>query len=244
MSFIDKFLDVTANLPRKIIRILKLIKYVEELFKSKNNELNELRNKYIKSMKENNQNNEEILKLNKDYFKDLLNLSEYKQKLIEELKYILQEDFLKKLNPIIEEGQTELKEELISSVNYNKTTNEEKNIPIFQEKNKKNEKLLGKKMNRHEKQHIERKKPPGTNEYLEDNIQNGDEDNKTYCICNKQSYGNMIECDECLNWFHYACVGIPDNFQSESWICNECSKKIENNHNIIKSIKIQTIKYL
>ena len=113
MSFIDKFLDVTANLPRKIIRILKLIKSVEELYQNKNDNLNELRNNYIKTIKENNQIDEEILKLNKQYFKELLNLSDYKQNLIEELKYILKEDFLKKLNPIIEEAQAELKEELI-----------------------------------------------------------------------------------------------------------------------------------
>ena len=41
MNFIDKFLDVTAPLPRKIVRLLKLLKEVEE--QSKKLKLKELK---------------------------------------------------------------------------------------------------------------------------------------------------------------------------------------------------------
>ena len=236
MSFIDKFLDVTANLPRKIIRILKLIKFVEERSKNKNDELNKLRNKYIKNLKENNSNNEEkdILNLNKEYLKELINLSEYKLKLIDELKYILEEDFIKKLNPIVEEGQNELKEEMNSTngnnnSNYNKIT-EDKSISIIPEKIKKPEKLLGNKTKR-PNQNINRKKNVGNIEYYEENGQIGEEDNQTYCICNQPSFGKMIECDSCMNWFHYKCVGMNDNDEEPaSWLCAECKAKMENSN--------------
>ena len=235
MSFIDKFLDVTANLPRKIIRILKLIKFVEERFKNKNDDLNELRNNYIKNLKENNRNTEEseILNSNNEYLKELMTLSDYKLKNIDELKYILEEDFIKKLNPIVEEGQKELKEELNSANGnnnsiYNKIT-EDKSISIIPDKIKKTEKLLGNKTKR--PNHNNRKKNAGNVEYYEENKQNGEEDNKIYCICNQPSYGKMIECDSCMNWFHYKCIGMNENdSEPDSWLCAECIEKFENSN--------------
>jgi len=53
------------------------------------------------------------------------------------------------------------------------------------------------------------------------------EDETLYCICQKQSYGDMIACDNedgCpYEWFHLACVGlkIPT---PEKWFCSACSK--------------------
>ena len=39
MSFIDKFLDTTANLPREIVRLLKLYKFVEQRSRNINESL-------------------------------------------------------------------------------------------------------------------------------------------------------------------------------------------------------------
>ena len=96
MSFIDNFLEVTNNLPRKIVRLLKLHRTVEIRSKTINENLKNLRDKYLKELKEKNQSNEEILYTNEKYYKELLNLSDYKHSLIEELKYILENEFVKK----------------------------------------------------------------------------------------------------------------------------------------------------
>ena len=61
MSFIDKFLDVTTNLPREIVRILKLYKFVEERSRNINTNLKNLRAKYLKEIKEKDQNTKEML---------------------------------------------------------------------------------------------------------------------------------------------------------------------------------------
>ena len=141
MSFIDNFLEVTNNLPRKIVRLLKLHRTVEIRSKTINENLKNLRDKYLKELKEKNQSNEEILYTNEKYYKELLNLSDYKQNLIDELKYILENEFVKKINPIIKEGEKECPEEQSplsvqygTTSNYNKTTIDEKNISINNEK--------------------------------------------------------------------------------------------------------------
>jgi len=62
----------------------------------------------------------------------------------------------------------------------------------------------------------------------------GDEDTKnreetgekTYCVCNQVSFGNMIACEYegcSIEWFHYECVGITEAPKGK-WYCNECSK--------------------
>jgi hypothetical protein len=52
-------------------------------------------------------------------------------------------------------------------------------------------------------------------------------DQTTYCICNRKSYGEMVECESgnCQygSWFHYACVGLTDGLKSDSqWYCPGC----------------------
>ena len=32
----------------------------------------------------------------------------------------------------------------------------------------------------------------------------------------------MLDCDLCHQWFHGACMGVPDNTDSESWYCDHC----------------------
>lgn len=39
------------------------------------------------------------------------------------------------------------------------------------------------------------------------------EETKKYCICNKESFGEMIECEnkDCdIGWFHFGCVGLKE----------------------------------
>ena len=115
-SFIDKFLDITNSLPREIIRILKLYKFVEERSRHINTSLKESRLKYLNKMKTNDTKEDEKMKNEiQNYYKELMDLSEYKQNLIKDLEFIIENDFLKKLPPIIEEGQKECKEQMATS---------------------------------------------------------------------------------------------------------------------------------
>ena len=57
---------------------------------------------------------------------------------------------------------------------------------------------------------------------------------KTYCKCQKHSWGKMIECDNpyCQNgqWFHLSCVGIAEGEEpSTDWFCcTECQNSAKN----------------
>ncbi|KAJ7865436.1 hypothetical protein B0H14DRAFT_410459 [Mycena olivaceomarginata] len=51
-----------------------------------------------------------------------------------------------------------------------------------------------------------------------------DEDENQYCFCQKQSYGDMIACDndDCpYEWFHLSCVQLTQP-TPEKWYCREC----------------------
>ncbi|KAJ7770867.1 hypothetical protein DFH07DRAFT_735248 [Mycena maculata] len=53
------------------------------------------------------------------------------------------------------------------------------------------------------------------------------EDENLYCFCQKQSYGDMIACDndDCpYEWFHLACVQLSQP-TTEKWYCRECIEK-------------------
>lgn len=46
----------------------------------------------------------------------------------------------------------------------------------------------------------------------------------TYCYCNKESFGDMIACDnpKCVKeWFHYDCVGLKKPPRGK-WFCDNC----------------------
>ncbi|KAK0394730.1 hypothetical protein QR680_000904 [Steinernema hermaphroditum] len=52
---------------------------------------------------------------------------------------------------------------------------------------------------------------------------------KTWCICNEKSYGEMVACDnkKCrIEWFHYHCVKITSP-PTGVWLCPECTKATE-----------------
>ena len=234
-SFIDKFLDITNSLPREIIRILKLYKFVEERSRHINTSLKESRLKYLNKMKTNDIKEDEKMKNEiQNYYKELMDLSEYKQNLIKDLEFIIENDFLKKLPPIIEEGQKECKEQMATSnLNlpygassftnsiYNNATNEDKSVSEF---NEKNEKMVG-----HKTKRVNKKKNK------EKNINNGyeeiginQEENDVHCTCNRESYGDMIECDDCGRWFHYGCVKIKIGEEPDNWSCMACKQNKPN----------------
>jgi chromatin modification-related protein YNG2 len=52
----------------------------------------------------------------------------------------------------------------------------------------------------------------------------GEDDLTLYCFCNKQSFGDMIGCDnkDCpYQWFHIECVGVKTPLP-DKWYCPEC----------------------
>lgn len=53
-----------------------------------------------------------------------------------------------------------------------------------------------------------------------------EEDLTLYCFCHKQSYGDMIGCDNATcpyQWFHITCVGVKTPLP-DKWYCLECIK--------------------
>lgn len=54
------------------------------------------------------------------------------------------------------------------------------------------------------------------------------EDTRTYCYCDRVSFGDMIGCDgeTCeREWFHLACLGMETPPRGE-WFCDECAAKM------------------
>ena len=253
MSFIDKFLDLTATLPREIIRNLKLLKEVEIRSKENNTSLQKEREKFLSQIKDNknpSSNESTIHNINTKY-KELLTLSNYKKEIIKQIQSILEDNFLSNLEPIIQEGQKECQEQLsnpnypynensLSNINLEKNNLDEYSRSSDYSKRRKensnaaNKNLLGNKKNRSKS--MKTKKLGAVGEYNEDigNVLHANEQASTerFCICHQPSYGNMIQCEnpECNKgkWFHYACVGI-DNEKAEilkkEWYCSEECKQ-------------------
>lgn len=48
--------------------------------------------------------------------------------------------------------------------------------------------------------------------------------NRKYCLCRGESHSDMIECDKCHDWFHFACVGLAKAHAEklENYICIRC----------------------
>ena len=48
-----------------------------------------------------------------------------------------------------------------------------------------------------------------------------------FCICRRGESGKMIECDspQCeIGWYHYSCIQLQDDFESDQWFCPQCEK--------------------
>ena len=223
-TFVNKFLELAEPLPRKLIRHLKLLKEVERISYNLNQSLKERREQYLEKLREKSLKRSITLKSIKSLYKEVLSLSDYKLELIKEIKYILENEFVEKLNPIIEEGKTELES------NNKKITFEDTNsITTDTEANSK--KFLNKKKNRSVKKSKEREKEKEKekekeNIHIENNIHNHKiRDLKdVYCKCKRESYGKMIQCDnpDCGEWFHYECIGLKENYEpKEEWFCSD-----------------------
>ena len=63
--------------------------------------------------------------------------------------------------------------------------------------------------------HFRKPKPPKT------------ESLKVYCSCRPPYHGEtVVECSECKEWYHVACVGIARKYlvdPSLDWICTKCA---------------------
>ena len=249
MNFVDKFLDLANPIPRKIVRLAKLLKTVEESSKEKKLNLQKNREKFLQKFKENQLKNDAAtsLELLENENKQLENLSDYKLKIIEEIKYIVEHSFINELAPIIEEGKKEcannindplgnteknMSNDEISSNFYNSKKKDDietaGNTSFLKNKKNRNKSLKGKKNNN-----------GIPTEYPDENTQNlqSGEKQKVYCKCKKPSFGDMIEGDypRCPNgqWFHYSCVDISEGKEPTSeWYC--CPKYKEEAKNLKK----------
>lgn len=242
MNCVDKFLDLVAPLPRRIVRLLKLLKTVEENSKDLKIKLQKSREKYIQKLKENNLKNLDStsLKSIEKMHKELITLSDYKLEIIKELNYIIESSFISKLAPIIEEGQKEIDNNINGLYDNNSFVNPEKiNLDNYKKKddidslsNTGTSNLIGKKKNRTKMSKNRKIFPENTEEFQ--NLQK----TKIYCKCKKQSYGMMIECDNpsCQNgqWFHLSCVGIDEGKEpSTDWYCcSDCENSAKNTKKI------------
>ena len=114
MSFIDAFLDLTATLPREIVRLVKLIKEVDERAAEYAKRLGEERKLFLTKQKSHSEHNNQFLtdlhnKIKNDY-KIAMSLSSYKLQIINELNYLIFDLNLKEVDDIIEKGEKEVKE--------------------------------------------------------------------------------------------------------------------------------------
>ena len=55
--------------------------------------------------------------------------------------------------------------------------------------------------------------------------QNVEDDLANCGVCGTTSDVDMVECDECKRWHHYACVGVTDVIAEMPWSCNACINK-------------------
>ena len=222
-TFVNKFLELTEPIPRKLIRHLKLLKEVERISYNLEKSLKERREQYLEKLREKSLKRNITLKSIKSLYKEVLALCDYKLELINEIKYILENEFVDKLDSIIEEGKEEL------DLNNKKITFED-NTTTDNDTNSK--KFVNKKKNRSMKKNKEKEKDNKDKEkekeniHIENNINNKiiRDLKDVYCKCKRESYGKMIQCDnpECGEWFHYECIGLKESYEpKEEWFCSD-----------------------
>ncbi|CRK96917.1 CLUMA_CG010325, isoform A [Clunio marinus] len=100
-----------------------------------------------------------------------------------------------------------------------KKNQELKKIPIFKQEVKRKRRKI--------KDII--KVEPGDTE-IHKEISQKELDEPLYCLCNRISFGAMVECENescSIEWFHFACVGIKKPPKGR-WFCPKCRGKKSN----------------
>lgn len=41
-------------------------------------------------------------------------------------------------------------------------------------------------------------------------------------LCGQPDTSQMVSCDECQRWYHFACVGVTDAIADYDWSCQRC----------------------
>ena len=41
-------------------------------------------------------------------------------------------------------------------------------------------------------------------------------------VCNTTAEGDLVACDKCFKWYHFACVGVDATVADRKWICSSC----------------------
>lgn len=126
LNFIDEFLDLTATLPREIVRYLKLIKEVDEKSYEVNKKLAENRKHFKDKLKQRSEKMNEHTSIQLEELRKTINslqetamsLSETKQSAIKEINYLLFSDNMQELNKIITNGQKECQAQQNISNNF------------------------------------------------------------------------------------------------------------------------------
>ena len=228
MNSVDKFLDLVAPLPRKIVRLLKLLREVEEISKDLKIKLKNSREKHIQKLKDNTLKNYELqsLKFIEKSNQDLLNLSDYKIEIIKELHYLIEYSFINKIPPLVEEGKKEIENNFSGNSYPIPDKLKQDNLSELKLKDDRDSSImsksttfLGNKKNRN------MKKKKNNEEF---------QNSEKYCKCHKECYGEMIECDNanCKNgeWFHLQCVGFQegDELPHEWYCCSACENESKN----------------
>jgi len=251
MSFIDNFLDQFVNTPREITRLLKLFNEVDTISNNISDTLQKNRKKFLEILNIQNTVNDELKNKIYEENKELYSLSDYKQNIINELKYLILVHYKNKLQTIIEEGEKECQlQGFNNSINSNHNNNQfiASSLSLDEIKsttsngiNKKKKSsansetyslsgttksFLGQKKNRNKSkkknQNIEYSESEYTNSL---NHEKDTSEEKKYCKCQQISYGQMICCDnpDCkIQWFHIKCVDIDDpNKLEKQWYCSD-----------------------
>ena len=249
MNYIEKFLQLTNQLPREFVRYLKLLRDVEGNFGDLKNKLKKSRESYLENLKKNSSENSlsNSLKDIEKYNKEILELSDYKLEIVKELEYIIESTFLDKLSPIIDEGKKELNN-LNRENNFSNNKNIDGKLSDINNNIKKEKEdidttsvsssqFLGKKKDRMKSS--KKKSNILSNKYSEEIKQSKNGEIEKYCKCNGVCFGKMIECDnpncEKGQWFHLSCVGIKEGEEPDSSSKWFCCKKCEKDFKKVKN---------